>query len=584
LPAHLNERETSLPESTGSVELQIALDYVRAVSAPDRVNRSTQRGLRIGTPRNAAGVSSEARARSGGASRLRIARWSAYAWGAIGATTAFVAVTCWWLTQDRGIPIYDAGTHLEVVLTYRQMLQAGNLLGPFTDSETVYPILAHMVGVLAVMTGGVSVASPIVGENLVFVPLLALGCYQTGRLLFGPLAGMLAVVFVLGSPLVISTFHVFLLDAPLTALVAVSSWLILASEDFSRSGVAGLAGLAVGLGMNIKVQFALFLFGLIVIVLLRGGWRNRRGFASFAVVALVIGLPWYIVHFGELGSMLELAGARGVAPADIPPTFSTANLGWYFWSVLDSQLLAPLFVLAVTGAVWTLATVVRSRDRRAARIEFLAAGLAAWLIITFVTPHHDIRYGLPLLAYLAVIGTGWMACVSRGYRLAGIAVLALGVSANMLGVDFGVGREVKVALARGPDQIVVYSPNGFLVSAPSRDGDVPGLLEALHREGVRTVQWSLEQSRGSDFSYAGVSPLARITGLTPVIYQRLEFSPSAKIATLIHESVTAGSFAPCTQLSDGTGVWVVRYDASAHREAFHCPDRRPQFEGRDAAG
>ena len=77
-----------------------------------------------------------------------------------------------------------------------------------------------IVGALASFVGGVNVASPIIAENLVFVPLLALACYQTGRLLFGPLAGMLAVVFVLGSPLVVSLFHVFMLDAPLTALVA----------------------------------------------------------------------------------------------------------------------------------------------------------------------------------------------------------------------------------------------------------------------------------------------------------------------------------------------------------------------------
>ena len=488
------------------------------------------------------------------------------------------------MTQDRSIPIYDAGDQLETALIYHKMLQAGNVFGPFTYTN-VYPILGHMVGAIAALIGGVNVASPIIGENVVFVPLLALGCYRTGRLLFGSLAGMLAVVFVLGSPLLISLFHVFMLDAPLTALVAVAVWLLLLSEDFRRPGVAALAGLTVGLGVNIKVQFALFLVGLTIILLLHGGWRNWRGFAIFSAIALAVGLPWYIAHLSELGEMFELASSGPGTPAgNIPPTLSTDNLLWYFWSVLNSQLFVPLFLLALTGFAWTLVSVVRERARNAARFEFLTAGFAAWLVVTFVTPHHDIRYGLPLLAYLAVIGTGWIAHVPRAARIAAIVVLAIGVSANMLGIDFGVGSEVKVALAtplpsteQGPDRIVLYSTNGFLASAPSRDGDVPGLLEALHRAGVSTIAWSGEQSALPDFSSAGLTPLAQIARLTPVPTERLEYSRTASVATLIHEPASARTAPTCTRLSDGTGVWIARYDAGAGKLAFYCPTRHPQF-------
>jgi 4-amino-4-deoxy-L-arabinose transferase-like glycosyltransferase len=466
---------------------------------------------------------------------------------------------------------------MSTAFRYHDMLAAGNLLGPFT-SPSVYPVLGHLVGALAAFVGGVNVAAPIVGENIVFVPLLALGCYQTGRLLFGPLAGVLAVLFVLGSPLLISMFHVFILDAPLAAAVAVSVWLVLASEDFSRTGTSALAGLAVGLGMNVKAQFVLFLAGLVLVVLVHGGWRNRRGFAAFAAVALLVGAPWYLVHFSELGSMLELAsGGGGTPPGNIPPTLSTENLTWYFWSVLNSQLLGPLFVLAAGGTIWTLVTVVRNRGSSGARLEFLAAGFLAWLVITFVTAHHDIRYGLPLLAYVAVIATGWIVDMPRLARLAAIALLLLGVSANTLGIDFGVGGEAKLSFANPlpgehfPAQVVFFSTSGFLASAPSSDGDVPGLLEALGREGVRTVTWSVAQTRLPDFSSAGLTPLARIAGMSSALTRKLEYTESATVATLIHEPVTGSTAAPCTMLSDYTGVWVVRFDAAAGKFGFYCP-------------
>jgi hypothetical protein len=565
------------------VEFAGLLVYVRSVSASDRANAPTRRGLRAGAWSREAAKRPSASSASN-AVRAGSLRLSAYAWGAIGAVTLFIALTCWWLTQDRSIPIYDAGDQLELVLLYHHMLATGNLLGPF-EYPSVYPILGHIVGAVAALIGGVGVAAPIVGENLVFVPLLGLGCYQTGKLLFGPLAGMLAVVFVLGSPLLISLFHVFMLDAPLTALVAVSVWLMLASEDFRRPGVAGLAGLAVGLGVNMKVQFALFLAGLTVILLLHGGWRNWRGFAIFAVVALAVGLPWYVVHLSELGNMFELASSGPGTPAgNIPPTLSINNLAWYFWSVMNSQLFLPLFVFAVIGIVWTTVTVVRDRGRHAARLEFVTATFAAWFVITFVTPHHDIRYGLPLLAFVSVLATGWILSLSRTARAATIAVLALAVAANTLGITFGVASEAKVALVRSlpateqlPDRIVLYSTNGFLASAPSRDGDVPGLLAALRREGVRTVAWSSAQSELTDFSSAGLTPLVQIAGLAPVMTQDLEYSHSASVATLIHEPVHARGAPVCTRLSDGTGVWVARYDTAVGRLAYYCPARRPQF-------
>ena len=568
------------------MEFAATLGYLPAVSAPERVNPSAAARLGVDAlPRDASSDRLDATARDLIASPVRIRRWSGCAWGAIGATATFIALTCWWLTQDRSIPIYDAGNHLGTALEYHAMLAAGNLLGPLTQ-PSLYPILGHIVGALAMFVGGVNVATPIVAENVVFVPLLALGCYQTGRLVFGRLAGMLAVVFVLGSPLLISMFHVFMLDAPLTALVAVSVWLILASEDFRRMDVAAFAGFAAGLGFNVKSQFPLFVVGLILIVLLRGGWRNWKGLAAFCVVAATIGAPWYLVHFSELGKLLELGGSKpaGAIPGTIPPTFSTDNLLWYFWNVLNSQLLAPLFILAAAGALWTLLAIRRGRDRRGLRIELLGGAFLAWLFIT-LTPHHDIRYGLPLLGFAAVIGTGWIASLPRVARMTAITVLVLAVATNTLGITFGVGGEAKVALAhplpaseQAPDQIVIASTNGFLVSAPSRDGDVPGLLQALRREGVATVAWSFEQSEAPDFSFEGLEPLARIAQLAPVITQGLQYGRSASVATLVHEPRGARSASPCTRLSDGTDVWVVRYDAAARKLAFYCPARHAQFD------
>jgi hypothetical protein len=554
------------------------------VSVPGRASPSTRRGLRADSaslkPSLGTAPALATRARLVG-----VSRWSAFAWGAIGVTVLFVALTCRWLTEDTSVPVFDAGSHLETAFLFRSMIRAGNLLGPF-NYKAVYPPFGYVPGVLASLIGGENVASPIIGENLLFVPLLTLGCYQTGRLLFGPPAGMFAAIFVLGSPLLMAQFHVFMLDAPMTALVAVSIWLILASENFARTRVVWLAGVAVGLGLLTKVQFPLFTASLVLMVLLSGGWRNRRGVLVFAAVAAVIAGPWYIVHLSEFSRITEIAGTgpgADVPLGNAPATLSTANFLWYFWSVLNSQLLAPLFALLVGGAAWMTVALVRHRQIGGARFVFLITVFLTWLTIT-LTPHHDIRYGMPMLPYLAVLATGWIVELRRVPRLLATAVLVLGFVANTLGITIGVGNEVAIALAhppgvtqQDPNRIIFYSRNGFLVSSPRHDGDVPGLLDALRRNGVRTVTWSLEQSRLADFSFEGIFPLAEIAGLAPVITTTPEFSKVASVATLIHLPITAQAPPTCTRLSDGTGVWVVRYDVSAKRSALYCPTRRPRF-------
>ncbi len=547
-------------------------------------------------------------------SRAGLSRLSVYAWGTIAATATFIAITCWWLTQDRSIPIYDAGAHLETAFIFHQMLAGGNLLGPF-NYESPYPPLAPMIGALAVFVGGVHVAPPIIGENLVFVSLLTLGCYQTGRLLFGPKAGMLASIFILGSDLLTAQFHVFMIDAPEAAVVSVSIWLLLSCEDFSRVRMAGFAGLVVGLGLVTKVQYPSFVMGIVLMALLRGGWRNWRGLLAFAIPALVVGVPWYVDHLAEFSTFLTVSTNNPIViPGDIPPTLSVAAFTWYFWNILNSQLLVPLFLLLLGGTIWMFFTLFRhphqafaagrshngpatgdqgggppgvSIDQRVlgARLEFFVGAFVAWLFIT-VTPSHDIRYGIPLLPYLAVIATGWIIYLPRAPATVAIALLVLGVGANTLGTTFGFGHTVQLALVHTlppgedhPDAITFYSPDGFLVGGPNRDGNVPGLLVALKREGVSTVVWSEEQSIGADFDSEGLAPLMRIAGLTPALTRTPEFSSSSSIVTLVHTAITSQTPPPCTRLSDGTGVWVVRHDSASRKDELYCPTRHPQFYG-----
>jgi hypothetical protein len=212
-----------------------------------------------------------------------------------------------------------------------------------------------------------------------------------------------------------------------------------------------------------------------------------------------------------------------------------------------------------------------------------------------LTAHHDIRYGMPLLPYLAVIGTGWIVHVRRPARLAAIAVLGVAVAANTLGVSFGEGHATSLALvgsppatSQRPDKIEIFTTTGLLSGAPKRDGDVPGLLEALHREGVKTVGWGVRQTEQPDWSYEGLIPLAEVAHLSHVSLPQPEPAEATVDALLVHKAAASYQPTPCTRLSDGTGVWIVRSPAFAWNPsrrryepqppALFCPWQRPHFK------
>jgi 4-amino-4-deoxy-L-arabinose transferase-like glycosyltransferase len=535
-----------------------------------------------------AGTAANVRARALGA--VALPGWSGAAWGAIGVTLLFIGLTCWWLAVDRAMPYSDASVHLSTAFTFHDQLRDGDLLGPF-EYRFIYPPLTPFVGALGIFIGGRNVAAPIVTENLVYVPLLALGCYHVGRLAFSRQAGLLAVVFALGAPLIAEQFHVFMIDAPLAALVATAVWLVLASDRFRRRDLALAAGIVTGLGMISKQSFPLYLAGLIVIVLVRGGgWRNVRGLALFALGAILVAGPWYGYQHTILSDFAEVAGAGATVPALArPPLLTRANFEWYFWALVNGLLFVPLLAFATVGVASAAARTALRRTRGAGVPELLGGLAGAWLALT-VMPHHDVRYTEPLIVYLAVLGTGWIVLLRPYARAAATAALGLAVIAATLGATFGVGHPSNAILPgnrEGPlgegvpplRHWTVYANTDFMVSGPRRAGDILGLLEAMRADGVRQVAWSAGSAPlwYVDFNHHGLLTFTQIAELEqPNAIDTSRLRPEEVF--LLFGSLP-GDAPPCVQLREHAGVWALRGEPRTGLTRYYCPRPRPRYYG-----
>jgi 4-amino-4-deoxy-L-arabinose transferase-like glycosyltransferase len=519
------------------------------------------------------------------AAAARRLRWSGAAWGAAGVTALFVALSAWWLARDDAVPFGGGAQHLFAALLFRRDIVEGHPLTIF-EARGYYPPAIRLFGALALLAGGMHVASAVLAQNLVFVPLLALACFGIGRVLAGPRAGLLAVVFALGAPLVAEQFHVFMLDAPEAALVAVTAWLVLASERFARVGIAALAGLALGVALLSKQFAPLYLVGLIAAVLARGGgWRNRRGIAAFAGVALLVAGPWYLRHVGDWKTWGSAAGSgprneTAFTPASTPPRFSGANLTWYGWATLNTLLFAPLAGFAAVGITAAVVRVARVRARLTASpaVELLCGLAGGWLAITALR-HHDARYTLPFIVYLAVLGTAWIVRLRPSRQAAAVALLLAAVAAAHLGATFGAGRAPEQQpLSNGRihegegvpprDRVVVYDSLDYLVSGPQRDGNLLALMRGLRRAGVTRVAW-VDQGDVNDHHFEAIGLIVfawmaglKVDGYDPPAHGR-------QLRAVLIRARLLDSNGPCAWMDNGDGVWARIDSAGSGRD--WCP-------------
>jgi hypothetical protein len=334
-----------------------------------------------------------------------------------------------------------------------------------------------------------------------------------------------------------------------------------------------------------KETFAFFVAGVAVASAVRGGRSAWRGIATFAAVALVIALPWYLhelstIHTlgGEaLGSSSTFDGP-GTFPGVAPPRLSAANLQWYFWSFVNWQLFVPLSIFSAVGLIWTLVGFLRRRPVSRFAVELALGAFVSWAALT-ETYIHDVRYSLPLIVYLAVFGAGWISRLPRPLLIGTAAALVLVSLANTLGVGFGLGTPVTTTATNAvyeqqPGTFTFYSNHGLWIGKPIRDGNVLGLMRAMRRDGVRELSWSFADEGEVVFSAPGLSVLARIAGLV-VPSQPVEPSRASQYqAYLVHGESPPGNPKPCTTLFTGVGVWVRLGGPETANAWDYCPLRR----------
>jgi 4-amino-4-deoxy-L-arabinose transferase-like glycosyltransferase len=265
---------------------------------------------------------------------------------------------------------WDRPAHLVRTLIYNDMLAQVNLRSLFEVLTWSWnrPPFSHLLTVPLYRLFGVSTDVALM-KNAIFVAVLLLSVYGIGRRLYDTRVGLLGAFIVSTYPILFSISRMPYIDYSLTAMVALSIYLLVASEGFRRRGYSLSLGVAIGLGILTKWPFVAFAGGPIAYVAVRSGalrdiraaltagtevhskWRRLWASPLFhALAGACLTLLWYWPNLDRLEGF-----ALGYWL--IPISWVLVSLTLFALSRPPGQgahLMSAMLIGATVGSVWSL--------------------------------------------------------------------------------------------------------------------------------------------------------------------------------------------------------------------------------------
>jgi 4-amino-4-deoxy-L-arabinose transferase-like glycosyltransferase len=262
---------------------------------------------------------------------------------------------------------WDRPRHLAHSLNYARMLSPLTLRSLFDVmvSDSVRPPLFPASATIMYRLFGWSsdVATMV---NVIYMAILLAATYGMGKRWGGRWLGLVSVALLACFPMFYAMSRHFYLEFALTAMVALTVYLLLATDGFRRQGVSVLFGLSLGLGLLTKRTFAVFLLGPVIIVVLASGllpalWERLRQRPRLhwkqallaALGGLILASIWYFPN-REAAQNLILGDALFFI------WWALAGLAIYFIALPPAPLsnaLSAFFLAAALASTWYLARV-----------------------------------------------------------------------------------------------------------------------------------------------------------------------------------------------------------------------------------
>jgi len=290
----------------------------------------------------------------------RVVNWRYFDWAVLACLVAVITITNFvWRSVETRPPHWDMGRHLWISLIYLNQFKHLQLWQMIVGYN-YYPPLFYCLTIPFYLLFGINMPAAVL-SNVLFIAILAASTYGLGRRLWNRQTGLLAAVLVLCSPMLTSQFKEYQLDAPFTAMITLTLYLVVRSEEFTNRRFSMLLGLVLGIDLLTKWTAPGVLFLPVGVSAAIGLYRAYKthssrpliNLLSVTVIAYIIASPWYLTNLHQIKIDLLQNGITAGALEGDPPVGTLASNLWYFWNLVNNQLyLLPSLLFAI-GLLWS---------------------------------------------------------------------------------------------------------------------------------------------------------------------------------------------------------------------------------------
>lgn len=340
-----------------------------------------------------------------------------------------------WIALDHSVPAWDQTNHLTGSLNYLNALQHPQGFSQqwwqrFWILTSKYPPFTYIATAPFQQIFGTGPDQALL-VNLLFTAVLIIAVYGIGKHLFNQKVGFWAVVVCLLLPRLYIVRLNYLIDYPLTALVAASFWCLTVWRDaktwWQKWRWAFGFGCCFGLAIMIKQSVLWFLLlpslWLFRIHFKQRNWGRLAQLIAGLMLSILIFGSWYRTNWIFFFS----AEQRGIASAAIlegDPPLNTFAAWSYYWYDLPSAVSIPLLVVPLIGLLIHICLILINSVKRkkrnnnnnsnfihqanssrstASKLRWLAFFLITSYLICSAIVNKDQRYIMPYLPILSVV-------------------------------------------------------------------------------------------------------------------------------------------------------------------------------------
>lgn len=374
-------------------------------------------------------------------------------------TTTFI-----WLKIDKSYLKLDAWGHYRYSLEAYDFLKGiPHLKFPLSavEPQKWHGILVGFSTALLYFVFGKAQDAAIMINSAIFLTILVLSTYGIAKRIYSSSAGLLAAFIVTSYPVIFNNLRIYMLDLPLTGMVALSLYFLIASDNFSDRKNSPLFGLSFGLGILVKFNYIAFIIGSLLLTLYLAItqkpslYKNTiRNIIYLITVAVFLCAIFYIVKSRDILQRIYQLSNLGIFK-DYKPNFFNF-LSWRVSWILNfietsiSEGTSFLFlILFVVGFVFFIKAALKERWKL---YLALIVPLFMQIFLFSIEPACMFRYSMPFLPILAIITSiGLLGIKNRALKITFLFLLVTFGVLQFFAVSYGISvlpEKIKFTLIR----------------------------------------------------------------------------------------------------------------------------------------